>query len=105
MPPRQNEPILGPLDVRYEPVTLDYDTRTGTYTDGYRYYDNNTATRATINTDGLEWKTAFLDDCYITKEELSYQLDNILQKVCKVITDHIKLDITEEEFMKLVREE
>ena len=104
MPIRHNEPVLGPLDIRYEPVTVDYDAGTGTYTDGYRYYDNNTVTRATINADGFEWKTEFLDDRNITKEEFDREINSILNKICKIVSEHAKLDITEEEFMDLLKE-
>lgn len=104
MPPRQNEPILGPLDIQYEPVTVHYNNETGLYTDGDRFFENNTVTRATINTDGFTWNTAYLDNRCVTREELSRQLDAILQKICKVIIEHTKLDITEEEFMNLVKE-
>ncbi len=105
MPPRQNETILGPLDIQYEPVTVYRNNETGLYTDGDRLFVNDTVTRATLNTDGFTWNTAYLDDRCVTREELSNQLDAILQKIYKVITDHTKLDITEEEFMRLIREE
>ena len=81
MPPRQNEPILGPLDIRYEPITIDYDAETGTFTDGYRYYDNNTVTRATLNTDGLTWQTQYIDEHCITREEFEFELSKLKNKI------------------------
>ena len=104
MPPRQNEPILGPLDIRYEPATIDYDARTGTYTDGYRYYDNNTVTRATFNTDGLTWQTQYIDEHCITRPEFEFELNKIKNKIYQIMAEHVKLDITEEEFMDLLKE-
>ena len=111
MPPRQNEPILGPLDIRYEPVTVDYDIGTGTYTDGTRYYPENTVTRATINADGLNFTMPVPTFDYlevgnnnITRAEFEYRLDALKSKIYKIISEHIKLDITEEEFMDLLKE-
>ena len=110
MPPR-NEPLMGPLDLRYEPITVNYDNDTGTYTDGYRYYDNNTVTRATINTDGLNFEIPAptfdyltLEKNNITRTEFEYRLDELKSKIYKIISEYTKLDITEEEFMDLLKE-
>ena len=81
MPPR-NEPLMGPLDIRYEPITIDYDAETGTYTDGNRFYDHNIVTRATINADGLNFEmptptfdyiTTTIEGDNITRAEFEYR--------------------------------
>lgn len=103
MPPH-NESLMGPLDIRYEPITVNYDNETGTYTDGNRFYENNIVTRATFNTDGLTWQTHYIDEHCVTKPELEYRMNELKSNIYKIITEHAKLDITEEEFMDLLKE-
>lgn len=104
MPPRQNEPILRPLDVRYEPVHTYYIPEADMYTDGNRFYGTDTVTRATLNTDGLTWQTQYIDERCVTKPEFEFELNKLKNKIYQIISEHIKLDITEEEFMNLLKE-
>ena len=111
MPPRQNEPILGPLDVHYEPVTIRYDENAGAFTDGERLYPYDTVTRATLNADGLNFTMPTptfdyltLDHNYINRDEFEYRLNELKSNIYKIISEHSQLDISEDEFMDLLKE-
>ena len=47
-------------------------------------------------------------DCWITDYEKQsqayYDIDALIDKICKVICEHVKLDITEDELIKLIKE-
>lgn len=103
MPPH-NEPLMGPLDVRYEPIHTYYVPETGMYTDGTGFYQNNAVTRATLNTDGLTWQTQRIDEHCVTRPELEFELNKLKNKIYQIMAEHVKLDITEEEFMNLLKE-
>lgn len=103
MPPH-NEPLMGPLDIRYEPITVNYDPATDTFIDGNRFYDNNIVTRATLNTDGLTYQTQYVDEDCVTKSEFEFELNKLKNKIYQIMAEHVKLDITEEEFMDLLKE-
>lgn len=70
------------------------------------YYDGQVATTAVNTYDykpnnafTLEGLNAEVDACVTHKE-----LNKFANKIYKIITEHIKLDITEDEFMEIVNE-
>lgn len=103
MPPH-NEPLMGPLDIRYEPVHTYYVPETDMYTDGTGFYQNNAVTRATLNTDGFKWQTQYIDEDCVKRAEFEYRMNELKSNIYKIITEHAKLDITEKEFMDLLKE-
>ena len=92
------------LNVNYEPLTVRYDENVGAFTDGERYYPYNNTTRATINTDEITFDIPTITNNYITKAEFDYRIDELKSKIYQIISEHSKLDITEEEFMNLLKE-
>ena len=46
----------------------------------------------------------WIKDCCSTPYITQNQLDDILKKLHKVISEHVKLDITEEEFVNILKE-
>lgn len=102
MPPH-NDPLMRPLDIRYEPIGV-YEDGTGIYTDGNRFYENNIVTRATFDADGLTWQKQYIDENCVTRPELEYKMNELKSNIYKIITEHVELDITEEEFMDLLKE-
>ena len=83
--------------------------------DGYTDLWNMYATTATTGTTATTYTmhipdatTVLTENQIVTKNELSHKLDlfaeDIARKVYKIVSEHTKLDISEEELMKLFKE-
>lgn len=49
-------------------------------------------------------KTTFSDSCSVVYAT-TYDLDKMARKIYKIIEEHCRIDITEEEFMELLKED
>lgn len=76
----------------FDAITFDVDTNIHNATEPLRFYTTNniTADAWTINT---------------TRFATTEDLEHFSQKIYKIIEEHTPLDITEEEFMKLIKDD
>lgn len=40
---------------------------------------------------------------FITKDQFEYMIEQMYEKIYKILTEHIQLDISEEEFMNILK--
>lgn len=58
-----------------------------------------TTTASTPDNYNVDWITN-----YEKQSQAYYNIDALIDKICKVICEHVKLDITEDELIKLIKE-